>query len=135
MQPDGKIVLLGVWGQVLRLLPNGAPDATFGEDGAAHDIYGFAVAVQSNGKIVVAGFSPPTGESNFALWRLTADGLPDPGFGNGGFVSNPIGASSQAGPFAIQHDGRIVAAGSSVSSPPDVVVTRYFGDPVAVSSP
>jgi len=135
LQPDGKIVLLGVWGQVLRLLPNGALDSNFGQGGAAHDIYGFTVAVQANGKIVIAGFSPPTnGAGNFALWRLTAEGLPDAGFGNGGSVTTPIGINSQAGSVAIQRDGRIVVGGSTVPSL-DAVVARYFGDPVATSPP
>ena len=136
LRGDGKILVLGVWGQVLRLLPNGAPDSTFGEGGAAHDVYGGAVAVQSNGKVVVAGFSPPiNGASNFTLWRLASDGLPDSSFGSGGtgMVVNPIGKS--AGPLAIQQDGRIVVGGATYSSPLDLIVARYFGYPVAVASP
>jgi uncharacterized delta-60 repeat protein len=78
LQPDGKIVL-GGYSQdaedvaVVRLNANGSPDPTFGaggkttiEFGAA--TFGNAVALQSNGRIVVAG--QKTGNDDFAVARL-----------------------------------------------------------------
>jgi uncharacterized delta-60 repeat protein len=77
LQPDGKIVVAGyVQGglfAVARLNPNGSPDATFGAAGRATvdfgaPAFGTAVALQPNGRIVVAG--ELTDGDNFAVARL-----------------------------------------------------------------
>jgi uncharacterized delta-60 repeat protein len=87
VQPDGKIVLAGNAGgnatmTVTRLAPNGSLDTTFDGDGgdatfgaagkATIDFgvatFGNAVALQQNGRIVVAG--QRTGGDDFALARL-----------------------------------------------------------------
>jgi uncharacterized delta-60 repeat protein len=78
LQPDGKIVVAG-YSQgtedvaVARLNPNGSPDPTFGTAGKATvefgvATFGFAVALQSNKRIVVAG--QKTGNDDFAVARL-----------------------------------------------------------------
>jgi uncharacterized delta-60 repeat protein len=75
-QPDGKIVVAGhSQGDfaVARLNPNGSPDATFGAAGKATvdfgvATFGNAVALQPNGRIVVAG--QRTGGEDFAVARL-----------------------------------------------------------------
>jgi uncharacterized delta-60 repeat protein len=76
LQPDGKIVVVGsaqAGAAIARLNANGSPDATFGaagkttvDFGAA--AFGFAVALQPNGRIVVAG--QRSGADNFAVARL-----------------------------------------------------------------
>ncbi len=138
LQPDGKIVVVVV-GDVLRFLANGTPDLSFGVGGAVADIRGYAGALQSNGKIVIAGTvaASPTAQS-FAVWRLDANGLLDSGFGNGGSVSTPIGTTATALAVAIQPNGRIVAAGQadtasrfpgdSLPTRPNLALARYFGD-------
>jgi uncharacterized delta-60 repeat protein len=76
LQPDGKIVVVGssVGGvAIARLNPNGSPDATFGAAGKAivgfgAATFGKAVALQPNGRIVVAG--QRTGNDVFAIARL-----------------------------------------------------------------
>src|SRR5262245_984517 len=78
LQPDGKIVVAGSTQAdggvaVARLNANGSPDATFGAAGkVAVDFgaaaFGFAVALQPNGRIVVAG--QRTGTDDFAVARL-----------------------------------------------------------------
>ena len=77
-----------------------------------------AVAVQPDGRIIVAGYScdagtcGPTGDSSFRLVRYTADGGLDTDFGNGGMVTTAIGAGrSQAYDVLLRPDGRIVAGG------------------------
>jgi uncharacterized delta-60 repeat protein len=129
VQPDGKLVLAGVSqlaedtlaqfaGEmvVARLAANGAPDPTFGVAGVALVPVGAravakAVAVQADGRIVVAGeawFSLATTQPIVA--RLLADGSPDPSFGTGGVVVvAPLGT---AGAVAVAADGTIVVAGS-----------------------
>jgi uncharacterized delta-60 repeat protein len=78
LQPDGKIVLAGYTQSdedvlVARLNSDGSPDATFGAAGRATvdfgvATFGFAVALQANGRIVVAG--ERTGANDFAVARL-----------------------------------------------------------------
>ncbi|HKA82963.1 MAG TPA: hypothetical protein VKD21_03835 [Acidimicrobiales bacterium] len=77
LQPDGKIVLVGsIAGglvAVARLNSDGSPDGTFSTDGRATIDFGDptggnAVALQKNGRIVVAGYL--TANENFAVARL-----------------------------------------------------------------
>jgi uncharacterized delta-60 repeat protein len=78
LQPDGKIVVAGSTQAgggvaVARLNANGSPDATFGAAGKVAvdfgaDALGLAVALQPNGRIVVAG--QRTGTDDFAVARL-----------------------------------------------------------------
>lgn len=78
LQPDGKIVVAGstqAAGDVAvgRLNANGSPDTTFGAAGKATvdfgaATFGFAVALQPNGRIVVAG--QRTAGNDFAVARL-----------------------------------------------------------------
>jgi uncharacterized delta-60 repeat protein len=78
LQPNGKIVVAGYTQAsedvaVARLNANGSPDATFGAAGKATvefgvATFGNAVALQSNGRIVVAG--QKTGNNDFAVARL-----------------------------------------------------------------
>ena len=78
LQPNGKIVVAGYTQAsedvaVARLNANGSPDATFGVAGKATvefgvATFGQAVALQSNGRIVVAG--QKTGGDDFAVARL-----------------------------------------------------------------
>ena len=78
LQPDGKIVVAGYTQAdedvaVARINPNGGPDTTFGAAGKARVDFGLAtfgnaVALQPNGRIVVAG--QRTGGDDFAVARL-----------------------------------------------------------------
>ena len=78
LQPDGKIVVAGstqATGDfaVARLNPDGSPDMTFGAAGKATADFGaaafaFAMALQPDGRIVVAG--QRTGADDFAIARL-----------------------------------------------------------------
>src|SRR6266446_8255514 len=82
--------------------------------GRAYDI-GQAVAVQSDGKIVVAGVRLDT--QQVLLLRLGANNLPDPTFGSGGVAAAtpprpPVFRPNGAMAVAVQADGKIVVAGS-----------------------
>ena len=78
LQPDGKIVVAGSTQDaedvaIARLNANGSPDTTFGAAGKATvdfgvATFGFAVALQPNGRIVVAG--QRAGSDDFAVARL-----------------------------------------------------------------
>jgi uncharacterized delta-60 repeat protein len=123
VQSDGKVVLAG--GEkgnavVLRLLPNGQPDPSFGSGGkVALNFPGGhsevrAVALQPDGKIVVAGAAEAAGNGDFLIVRYNADGSPDVSFGGGdGIETVSLGNGyDEAGAVAIGTDGRIAATGT-----------------------
>jgi uncharacterized delta-60 repeat protein len=104
-----------------RFNADGTVDSTFGDDGKVTTdlVGGFAqeraraVAIQSDGKIVVAGEATvPSGDLAVALVRYNADGTLDPTFGTGGkvFGSAVLG---RAFDVAVLADGRIVVAGDA----------------------
>lgn len=136
VQPDGKLVAAGatldqegafVAFALARYLPNGSLDSTFGGPGGTPgtvvtDPTGgsdgiFGVAVQKDGRIVVAGAtSPDTGggpEPVATVARYQLSGALDPAFGTGGLAANALGATSSVfNAVALQKDGKIVAAGT-----------------------
>jgi uncharacterized delta-60 repeat protein len=125
VQADGKIVIAGtltVGGRsgcgVARYNPDGSPDTAFDGDGKTAGLNGTtfscrAVALQADGKIVVAGSVGSGAASDFGLMRFNSDGSPDPTFGVNGKVTTAVGSGSYdvANAVAIQTDGKIVAAG------------------------
>ena len=136
IQPDGRIVTAGRNNDtdyamtVTRYLPNGSIDSAFGSGGVAAGPTGDAnaVAIQADGKIVVAGDSPdPNMESSneFTLIRFLSGGTPDPDFGSNGVVLTRVGSSSTASGIALQPDGNIVAGGSGVVGELRMAMARY----------
>jgi uncharacterized delta-60 repeat protein len=130
IQQDGKIVAAGeATSQQLhsefvvgRYNPNGTLDTSFGTGGRVITVVnGFddeihAVAIQPDGKIVVAGSTTlQSGANHFALARYTSNGALDVGFGAGGIVDTGFSGQDFASGIAIQHDGKIVAAGTADS--------------------
>ena len=103
------------------LFAAGDPDATFSGDGIAsfdykaHDFTG-DVAVQADGKVVVAGVTDELNALNedFLVVRFNADGSLDTSFGGGdGFVVTDFGRRDGATAVEILPDGRILVAGGS----------------------
>jgi uncharacterized delta-60 repeat protein len=81
-----------------RLAPAGALDHTFNVTGqliapftATGSDQPAAIAVQPDGKIVVAGSTSTAGNSNLAVLRLAPDGTVDASFGQGARWSCPSG--------------------------------------------
>ena len=121
IQSDSKILVAGsTWNGaqsfiLIRYTSNGSLDNSFGDNGiVATDNGGTnALTIQSDGKIVIAGFYLKTNsERNFALARYNTNGSLDNTFGNFGIVTTDLGRS-QAMSIAIQSDGSILVAGSS----------------------
>jgi uncharacterized delta-60 repeat protein len=105
---------------VLRYnVTNGALDATFGASGKTvidfgHADSGRAVAIQSDGKIVVAGSASNGVDNDFALARFTADGALDSAFSAGGQVVTDFATGDEtASAVLIQSDGKILVSGST----------------------
>ena len=88
--------------------------------------YGRSVAVQSDGKIVMAGFIDTGTSYEFALARFTSAGALDASFGSGGMVTTPIGLDADARSVALQSDGKILVAGTSWNgSKYNIALARY----------
>ena len=133
LQPDGKIVAAGFSFNrfaVVRYNPNGTPDVGFGNQGvvltdfANDEDMANAVALQQDGKIVVAGVATTiqcidfqcTFHRDFALARYNPNGTLDTGFGSGGKATTDFPGVDRATGVAILPDGKIVAGGSSSSN-------------------
>jgi uncharacterized delta-60 repeat protein len=109
-------------------------DKTFGNNGYAVTNFGSSailnsMAVQANGKIVVAG----TDDENFAVSRCNTDGSIDNNFGNNGKVVTDIGNSEDARAVVLQDDGKIIVAGntkvvSGSETQSQIAVVRYNAD-------
>ena len=138
IQPDGKIVAAGntAFGGgnfgVARYHPDGSLDPSFEgngklEIGLGGEETAHAVAIQADGRIVVAG-STDIGDGGFALVRLDPDGSPDPTFDGDGLVYTDRNDDTGARAVAIQADGRIVAAGAQDLGDSDFALTRYMPD-------
>ncbi len=116
--------------------PSGSLDTTFGTGGivttslGSHDDYAYALGIQSDGKLVAAGYSNNGSNLDFALVRYNADGSLDTTFGTGGKVTTSVGSSDDAAyGLGIQSDGKLVAAGySNNGSNADFALVRYNAD-------
>ena len=160
IQSDGKIVAAGsalfntglpyaggysytaapgfVYFALARYNTDGSFDASFGTGGKVATAFGpvpmidraNAIAIQSDGKIVVVGGVWPVGYSytpinaDFAIARYNTDGILDTNFGSNGKVTTDFGTFSDvAYGVAIQTDGMIVTGGVSSSS---FALARYL---------
>jgi uncharacterized delta-60 repeat protein len=123
VQPDGKIVVGGGCENdfcMVRYLPNGSLDSTFGSGGkVTQSLLGrdaaYALALQPDDKLVLVGACrlPASLDGQMCAARFTAAGALDTTFGAGvGWVSvNFTGVGDIARAVALQSDGRIVMAG------------------------
>ena len=124
---------------VARLNPDGSFDTNFGIGGKVvtdldgRNDYGKAVIVQSDGKIVVAGYSnrPTTGD-DFVIIRYTSDGILDTTFNGSGIVITDIltNRTDRASSLALESGGKIVVAGytNNVTSGNNFAIARYNTD-------
>jgi uncharacterized delta-60 repeat protein len=112
-------------------------DPTFGTGGFVTTDFGVsweeahAVALQSDGKIVLAGHSPDSGgHDHYALVRYNADGSLDTSFSGDGMVTTVLTyTGDEASSVAIQSDNKIVVAGRSyVTNDYDLSLVRYNTD-------
>jgi uncharacterized delta-60 repeat protein len=136
IQPDGKIVVVGETAQpsnsgtytdiaVVRYNSAGDLDQSFGDfgkktvhiGGSSASSIGYGVALQADGKIVIAGTTHNGNDLDFAVVRLTTTGALDTSFDGDGIQTTNVGPCSNCQPddvargVAVQADGKIVLAG------------------------
>ena len=113
------IAMVVIASSTLALGQAGQLDSTFGTGGifttnfTQYDVtIDSAVAIQSDGKIVLGGTMPTGANQAAALLRLNSNGTLDPSFGTGGIVTSDFGIEDGAEVTAvvIQPNGQILAA-------------------------
>ena len=125
LQPDGRILAAG-WSKIsdgysysaVRYLADGSLDLSFADDGKMVDYkpagYGAyqTVIVQSDGRMIAAGYANTGKGIQFAVARYNRSGVLDAGFGQNGKQTIDFGlSSSQVYEVALQPDGKIILAG------------------------
>jgi uncharacterized delta-60 repeat protein len=145
-QQDGKLVVAGTvfLGSdapdvgIARLSAEGALDTTFGsqgrlaiDDGTSGE-EGFAMAIQPDDAIVVAGYTfvPGGGYAKGLIARVSKNGTLDVGFGIDGIAAIDLGAETIFYAVGVQPNGRLVTAGYRLSSElyTDMIMARFGSD-------
>ncbi len=141
LQTDGKLVVAGsTWNgtnydfALARFNTNGTLDTAFDTDGkvtntfSSTNDYITSVAIQTDGKIVVAGFSELNGTDDFAVARFTMTGALDITFDLDGKLTTAFGSSRDiAEEVLLQTDGRLIVLGSSWNGTNyDFAIARYL---------
>ena len=138
LQADGKIVVAGTSTEghftLTRYQADGSLDDGFGVNGISTTNVGkagraYALAIQPDGKIVVAGFSTGIAGDDFALARYLPDGSLDPDFGTNGMQTTNLNFYDGANSIVIQPDGKIMIAGTTLIETKQVfALTRYHSN-------
>ena len=138
IQEDGKMVIAGTvhlgprdrYGQlgivVARCFTGGALDPSFAGDGKRTttldgNLRGSALAIQSDGKIVIGGEATPTLDeypTNMAIARYTTHGTLDATFADDGIRVANFRLDDWVSDIALQSNGKIVVVGASQGAPP-----------------
>lgn len=158
VQPDGKILLISIIEQagefnfaLLRFKVNGTLDSSFDADGkrlinfGSGDDMGRDIALQSDGKIVVAGHSFNGSNADAFIARFNADGTFDNTFNGTGYRKIPVGSNNDyALQVEIQTDGKIVTGGYTTDAGENIFLIRvnpsgtldnsFSGDGISVST-
>ena len=148
LQNDGKIIAAGSYGNtnnseiaLVRYNSNGSLDSTFGTNGtvftptADSSSIAYSVKLQDDGKIVVGG----SDGGAYLTLRYNNDGSLDSTFGLNGIKTDKYGAFYNIiKSIAIQKDGNIIAAGTSINQDETISVNtiiRYTGDKTTSITP
>jgi uncharacterized delta-60 repeat protein len=141
VQADGKIIVSGrsdtppsfpTSYAIIRYNANGSIDTSFGTQGViipplSGNTFAHHMALQADGKIVLAHNRIANGERILAMLRYTSSGQPDPSFGVDGAVDTRVGIGVEYAAVAMQPDGKIVVScsGFTNASSYDFWVVRY----------
>ena len=145
LQTDGKIIVAGMTTNpstgkdfaCLRYNINGTLDSTFGTGGIVtndvqigSDDVVYSIAVQSDGKIILAGYSDDGSNKNAALIKLNTNGTLDTSFGTSGKVLTDFitGRADEIKTVKIHSlTGNIIVGGTSslTSTNSQAIIARY----------
>lgn len=142
IQPDGMMVVAGSIdigasdAVVARLTPDGFLDTSFNGGFRTLSFGGIdeatSLALQPDGKIVLAGFTTQGGvefnDGDFVVARLTATGALDTTFSGDGLAYVDFGGDDRASAVAVRDDGRIVVAGTRSGSSGNFIVASLNAD-------
>ena len=142
VQPDGKVLLAGTcFGQptkfcTLRYNANGTLDLSWNGTGKVSTSLGtgdiaYAVAIQPDGKVMVAGTCLGAADNDFCTVRYNVNGTPDSSWNGTGILTTSVGGDDIAAAMSLQPDGKVLIAGSCRSGaaiPTDFCAVRYNSD-------
>jgi uncharacterized delta-60 repeat protein len=146
IQDDGKIVASGHFANtflsfamlVVRFMPDGSLDASFGNNGIFNNAYsgvddeGFGITLTSDDQILVTGFTTTAGyDYSMLLMKLDSQGNLAADFGNGGFVEANYGQYDIGYGIYVQGDEKIIVAGTTGELVPgncNMAIWRYNPD-------
>ena len=125
LQPDGKLVLVGSCNNgtttdvcALRYEINGTLDASFGSGGKLITVVGSgnsdasAVALQPDGKLLIAAQCVSGSTIDFCTLRYNANGTLDASFGTSGTLVTSVGTGNDfVTAMTLQPDGKLILAG------------------------
>lgn len=137
LQSDQKIIVAGSATDtrydlfVARLLTDGTLDSSFGTNGIVQSLIGqnataYSVALQSDGKIVIAGTASSGNTVTGFITRYTTAGVLDSSFGTNGVVT--ISRTQGIGLFSLfiqSNDALVVAGFQTVGSQNQLFCARY----------
>jgi uncharacterized delta-60 repeat protein len=112
---DGSVFATGTAGGAISLTHLSSSGQVLASSGGPAGT-GRSVAVQSDGKVVVAG----TG-AGMVVARFNANGSPDTSFGGTGSVTVPGTIGGQGNAVGVTSNGKIVVAGSVISPSPELL--------------
>lgn len=142
IQPDGKILVAGRTYAafknevaIVRYNMDGSPDNSFDGDGVlitsitAISSEARGIALQSDGKIVIAGPAHSGTNIDFFVARFNSNGTSDNSFDGDGKTLTAIGSGDDhAFALTIQNDGKIIVAGNRINNNApydDFAMVRY----------
>jgi uncharacterized delta-60 repeat protein len=142
VQADGKILVAGyTWNgsnydfALVRYNTDGSLDTSFDTDGIVttdligSNDQGYKVTVQSDGKILLRGYTDKSGNTEVLEVQYNTDGSLDTSFGNNGILITAPTGNDFGNTVTYQTDGKILVVGNTWNgSNTDIVLVRYNSD-------
>lgn len=117
--------------QIVRILPSGDLDLTFGVNGVDQVVFNMGVNEEAkgvdiypNGNIVAVGSSSNTNKEAVLTRRLPGGGADNSFNGNGQVIFAQAGIDIAASAVNVQNNGRVLIAGS-YNNPPSFMTARF----------
>ena len=142
---DGRLVLSGETffanatprfeATLVRLHADGSGDAGFAAGGrfglanpAAYSSEFDDLLVDAQGGVTAVGWSRVSSVNGTFLVRLSADGVPDPAFGQGGMLLLPAASANTGSGLVRMDDGRMIVSGISTKDGDRAYLARLLPD-------